>query len=279
MDRFSSRHGFEAPDAEITVRQDAPEALREIVADIGYEAGLDPHRMRGLVCGLLRVPEDRGNWSAFPNVDGEVRGHLHSCQWYEVYDVVEAIYHCLAALDEREPWERGDSRAWYFATELNKYFRRRGIGWQLVEGQIQVRGPEAFEAGLKEAQEALAVADRSTAAKEIHQALMDLSKRPEPDLTGALQHALAALECVARDVTGDPKATLGALLGRHKTLLPAPMNDAAEKLWGFASEQGRHLREGREPAREEVELAVHTAAALATYLCKKLVRGTSGLGV
>ena len=51
------------------------------------------------------------------------------------------------------------------------------------------------------------------------------------------------------------------------------MNDAAEKLWGFASEQGRHLREGRDPAIEEVELAVHTAAALATYLSRRVSRG------
>ena len=107
---------------------------------------------------------------------------------------------------------------------------------------------------------------------------MDLSKRPEADLTGALQHALAALECVARDVTGDAKATLGAILGKHKTLLPPPMNEAAVKLWGYASEQGRHLREGRGPSSEEVGLAVHTAAALATYLCNKVGRG-SGSGV
>jgi hypothetical protein len=273
MDKFSTRHGFEAPDAEITVRHDAPDALREIVVDIAYEAGLTPHSMRGLVCTLLRVPEDRGNWSAFPNVDGEVRDNLSSCEWYEVCDSIEAIHHRLVNRDEEEPWDRGESRAEYFAAELNKYFRRQGIGWQLVGGEIQVRGPEAFEAGLKEAQATLSAAGRSTAANEIHQALMDLSKRPESDLTGALQHALAALECVARDVTGDPKATLGAILGRSKTLLPPPMNDAAEKLWGFASEQGRHLREGRDPALEEVELAVHMAAALATYLSRRVSRG------
>jgi hypothetical protein len=42
-----------------------------------------------------------------------------------------------------------------------------------------------------------------------------------------------------------------------------------EKIWGFASEQGRHLREGKEPTQEETELAVHVAAAVATYLAKK----------
>ena len=47
---------------------------------------------------------------------------------------------------------------------------------------------------------------------KIHEALQDLSRRPQPDLTGALQHALAALECLARDVTGENKPTLGQLM-------------------------------------------------------------------
>jgi hypothetical protein len=271
MDTFSARHGFESSDPEIAVRHEAPEALREILVDIAYEAGLTPHSMRSLVCTLLRLPENRGNWSAFPNVDSEVRENLFACDWYEVYDVIEAIHHRLVARGEEEPWDRPDSRADYFAAEINKYFRRRGVGWQLVSGQIQVRGPEAFEAGLGEARTILSTTGRATASNEIHQALLDLSKRPEPDLTGALQHALAALECVARDVTGDPKSTLDAILGKHKTLLPPAMQDAADKLWGFASEQGRHLREGRDPSSLEVELAVHAAAALATYLTKKAV--------
>ena len=107
-----------------------------------------------------------------------------------------------------------------------------------------------------------------TAAQEIHEALQDLSRRPRPDITGSVQHALAALECVARDVADDSKATLGAIIKKYPGLLPPPLDAAVDKLWGFASEHGRHLREGREPAREEAELAVHVAAAVATYLPK-----------
>ena len=97
----------------------------------------------------------------------------------------------------------------------------------------------------------------------------DASRRPQPDVTGALQHSLAALECVMRDVCGDPKATLGTLLARNKGLIPAPLDQGVEKIWGFASEQGRHLREGREPSIEDAELAVHVAAAVALYLVRK----------
>jgi len=41
------------------------------------------------------------------------------------------------------------------------------------------------------------------------------------------------------------------------------------KLWGFASENARHVSEGREPSFAEAELLVSVVAAAATYLAKK----------
>jgi hypothetical protein len=267
MTRFSERHGYQPEDAEITVRLDAPNELRGVIVDLAYESGLTPHKMRSLVCRVLRTRENPDNWSPFPNVDYEVRGHLDSCQWYEVYDIVEAIYEKLA---ESPTDKHGGQEASYFEGEVNMYFRRRGIGWQLTEGLLETRGSEAFEHALSEARTELAMSGRTTAANEIHQAISDLSRRPRPDVTGAIQHALAALECVARDVSGDERATLGAILSRKPGLIPSPVDQAVEKLWGFASEQGRHLREGREPSYEEAELAVQVAAAVSRYLSKKV---------
>jgi hypothetical protein len=113
--------------------------------------------------------------------------------------------------------------------------------------------------------------NRSTAQSEVAEALKDLSRRPEPDRTGAIQHSMAALECVARDISGDPKPTLGALLKTHGTRLaiPRPLDVAVEKAWGYASQVGRHLQEGREPSAEEAELVTTICAAVVTYLVKK----------
>jgi hypothetical protein len=266
MTRFSERQGYEPQEIEISIRAEAPDEFRGVLADIAYECGLTPHQLRSIVCRELRAREDPSNWSAFPNVDGEARGHLDSCEWYQVYDIAEAIYERL----EKRPSEAfEDAPADCFTQELNRYFRQRGIGWQLVDGHIEVRGTEGFERALGEARSELAEGGRSTAANEIHQAIADLSRRPSPDVTGAIQHALAALECVARDMTGDPRATLGTILSRNPNLLPPPLDQAVEKLWGFASEQGRHLREGRSPSAEEAELAVIVAAGVCRYLSKK----------
>lgn len=108
----------------------------------------------------------------------------------------------------------------------------------------------------------------TTVRRELREALRDLSRRPTPDVTGAIQHAMAGLECFARTMTSEESPTLGELLKRHRDLLPPPLPDAVSKLWGFASERGRHLREQREPSDAEAELVVHVAAAIVAYLAR-----------
>jgi hypothetical protein len=81
---------------------------------------------------------------------------------------------------------------------------------------------------------------------------------------------MAALECVARTASGDAD-TLGAILKRNPGLIPKPLDTAVEKAWGYASEKGRHIKEGNEPTRDEAELIVGIEATVATYLSKKKV--------
>ena len=85
---------------------------------------------------------------------------------------------------------------------------------------------------------------------------------------------MAALECVTRDLLGESSvATLGHLLKRQDQTLGIvpPLDQALIKLWGYASERGRHLLEGREPGFEEAELVVVVAAAASVYLSKRAV--------
>ena len=77
---------------------------------------------------------------------------------------------------------------------------------------------------------------------------------------------MAALECTARDLTGDKNATLGKIIDRNPDLFPKPLDQAVDKLWGYASENGRHLREDGAPGFAEAELIVNTSAALCGYL-------------
>lgn len=265
--RFSARQGYTVPEAEITIRHEAPDWLRSLVVQIAYESGVSASELRSMLCELLFEAPDPDNWSE-PNVNREVHWLLRKAQWFQIYDFIELIATALqnptasALAANPDPME-------YFIAKMNEAFRRKGVGWQLVNGQIQIRGPESFEAAVRESTDQLEASGRKVASQEMHQALADLSRRPQPDVTGAIQHSMAALECVIRDVAGDPKATLGELLKKHPDLLPAPLDNALSKIWGFASEQGRHLRENQAPDIKEAELVVGLSGVLTSYLMKK----------
>lgn len=256
-ERFSKRHDFEEVEpAEIIVRHDAPPNLRSVVPILAEEVGMTPKPQRKVVCRVLRKRPDPNNWSEHPNIADEVADHLDACDWYKVYDIIEAFH------DEMYP-----AQADQFEEEVNLFFLREGIGWKMENGKISIRGSEAFEEAVETADTVLDETGRSTARNEINQSLSDLSRRPEPDITGAIQHALAALECAARDVSGETD-TLGQLAKRDD-IFPKPLNIAVEKIWGFSSEKGRHLLEGEEPDEDEAELLVGLSSVLASYIAKK----------
>jgi len=255
---FSDRYGYRGADAEITIREDAPDGLRFAVLAIAKEAGLGPKSMRETICQVLREPPDPNNWSDYPNIWEEVQWHIQDCPWHKVYDIAEAFHRSLRH-------EFGDG-ANAFEHKMNQYFREQGVGWQMDGGQIVYRGSEAFSGATQEAVEVLEQSGRTAAAREIHEALRDISRRPDPDVTGAIQHACAAMEATARDVMGD-SSTFGALTRRLD--LPKPLDTAAEKLWGYASNNARHGMEGQQVDTAEAELIVSVACAICTYLAKR----------
>lgn len=259
---FSARFGFHGPDAEITIREDAPEEVRDAVVMLGYAFGIGPGGIREVLCEVLLKRPDPGNWSS-GNVENEVHGLIDKAPWYKVYDFVERLYIEIG----KDDFDGAQQRA--FQDQLNQRFCELGVGWKLESGKLIVRGSEAFALATRDAVSVMVSSGSPTAANEIHEALKDISRRPAADVTGAIQHAMAALECVAREIdgTGD---TLGKIIGR--LTLPPPLDGALHRLWGFASEQGRHIMEGREPHFEEAELVVTVASAVSVYLLRQAGR-------
>lgn len=268
MKTFSKRHGY-INEVEITVREDAPSGLRYFVIDIAeVDCDLSPSDLRPIICRVLNESPNSNNWTDYPNIDYEIRYLIGICKWHKVYDIIERLY---AYLIKNNRYEReADTKANIFQNEINEYFLENGIGWKLVDGQIEIRGAEAFEKIMKSAQEQLeSNIQYSTASKELHEAIKDLSGRPSADTTGAIQHAMASLECVAREISDQPTLTLGKIMERHRITIPPPLDEAVKKAWGYASEYGRHLQEGRNPEFEEAELIVGICASVGNYLVKK----------
>jgi hypothetical protein len=260
---FSKRNRFSGR-KEILIREDAPENLRYFVVQTTLDLGWPPGRFRDVLCRVLRVsPDARNQWRG--PIRHEIQSLINGCDWFKVYDLIEVLYASLAQTDEYD----GEDNAGVFAREINEFFIDEGIGWQIANGKIVTRGGEAFETVVTGAISALETAQRPTAAKHLHEALQALSRRPEADLPGAAFHAMGALECVARDVTSDPKATLGDIPKRHPGLLPKPLDKVVSQVWGYSSEVARHVREGQEITRHEAELLVGLSATVSTYLLRK----------
>ena len=264
---FSVRHGFvpEKLSTPIKIREDAPGDVRHTIIKIAVLTGWDYDDLFDLAAKvgkrLWEAPEPI-------NILISRRNQLNiltfKWKWFEVYDFVEQIYTEMAG------WHSVHESENDFEQKLNAYFEDAGVGWRLDHGQIVSRGSESFESAVHTVVPVLRESGLQTAEREIHEALRDLSRRPQADLTGAIQHAMAALECVARKVSGEHNLTLGKILQQHPALVPKPLDSAVEKAWGYASERGRHIREGDEPTRDEVELIVGIAATVAIFLSRKL---------
>lgn len=253
-ERFSQRGGYGQDVPEITVREEAPFELRAILERFAVDSGLRHGELLDLVCDVLMTVRDD-----FKNITENLRDKLRQCEWFYIYDVIEEVHRTL---------HEKSRNAEDFTRKVNAYFRKNGVGWQLIDGRVESRGSEVFEDLGRKALSQLEP-ENKTASVQLHEALTDLSRRPEVDATGAVQHAIAALECVAREITGDRNSTLGKIIRDNPNLLPTPLDQAVEKLWGYTSEQGRHLRESASPGYEEAEITVSLSAAICTYLIRK----------
>ena len=230
-ERFSRRHGLARQYEGPLVYDDAPEAVRVgFLTILREEFGLSLNEILEFVCQLLRI-RPQGNWS-HDWIQSELDGLVFRAEWYKFFDIVEAF-------SEHRSIPAGDR----YDNAINQLFEEEGIGWQLQGGEFEIRGDEPLEKVVEDAFSQLEASGLEVASQELSEAWHDLSRRPEPDLSGAVHHAMAALEAVAREWSGDRKLTLGEIIKKHSDMFPKPLDDAAAKLWGFASEQARHGRE------------------------------------
>ena len=260
-ERFSTRHGYRPPAAPITIREDAPSALRGAILVLAKEAGMSPSSLRSVICEVLLVKPNPNNWTEYPNIWDEVDGLMTDAAWYKVYDIAEALYTRL-----RRGRESATATA-TFAQRLNDFLVENGIGWELRDGVIVHRGSEVFAKSTQDVPDTLETSGLQRAANEMREALGDVSRRPEPDITGAIQHAMAALEATAREVAGQRNPTLGKLVPMLN--LPPPLDQVVHKLWGYASNRGRHVREDQALDVEEAELIVTVSGSLCSFLAQR----------
>ena len=259
---FSAKFGYRGENSADLIREDAPEKFRIGLLDIfGRQFEIGAVMFREIVCGVLRVDTDSNNWSG-ERVWEETKNQVLACEWFRVFDIIEAVVARIIrnrALGDPANLERC----------INRLMVEDGIGWKVEKGGVLARGEGPLEQVVTAAEQRLGKAKMPTAHSELAEAIKDLSRRPESDLSGAVYHAMAALECVARTLTAQPKETFGAILKRYPDLFPRPLDEAIHKMWGYASNEARHGNENRKLTRAEAELIVGVSAVCCSYLLEK----------
>lgn len=247
---FSKRFGL-LPKPTAFLRNQAPSRMRSALVRLLSEKAVDVTVAVDAICKAKRkVAPLYLTWR--PRWDSLELEFSQECQWYEVFDFIEIV---CAGLGNYE-----------IEQKINELLVEFDIGWKVLQGRIETRGDELFEATIQDARNNLDRAGRLTAKAEIEEAMASLSHRPKPDSRGAIARSVGALEALARDITKEPTATLGQLIKQLD--LPQPLDVAATKIWGYASDQARHVTEGVNPNRSEAAFVVQVYAAFVSYLSK-----------
>lgn len=96
---FSKRLGyFTQNEKEIIVREGAPQGLRAYLRIAFYDLNKKPSDLLPIICKELKVAPD-GNWTEFPNIDDEIKSHLENCDWFYIYDIIEAVISKLETIE------------------------------------------------------------------------------------------------------------------------------------------------------------------------------------
>jgi len=226
------------------------------------DIGMMPSQIRECICHVRRIFPDRSNWSEYPNIWYEVQQDIAQAQWYEIYDLIEHVGEYLRRNKSVREYNR-------FEVAVNTLFEQEGVIWRFEDGKVLLRDEAVSDLLNDESALSLEESEFDIARQELKEAWDDLSRRPAPDLSGAVHHAMAALEAVGRRSTGSANETLGKLIKKNPNLFPSPIGRCIDLLWGYASEHARHGNEDRELAFPEAYLIVAIASALCSYLIKR----------
>ena len=169
-----------------------PEALRDTIITIAERAGFDTDDLFTIASRVGKKPWEQSEATISGQSSSlQLKRLIRGWKWFLVYDFVEAVALAMKG-------DLSDTDPTFFVRVLNEYFEHERIAWKLENGQIVSRRAEPAEWALATVIPAVKTAGLSTAEHEIHEAIRDLSRRPAPDLTGAIHHAMGALESRTR---------------------------------------------------------------------------------
>jgi hypothetical protein len=166
--------------------------------------------------------------SRFTLVFEETRKYFFSCEWYEVYDLIEFIANNYPDNEVNRK----------FMQYCNWILEQESSAYRFVSGRIVQITSEIEIAQIEESLE------KTKSLKGVHahlkRALELLSDRKAPDYRNSIKESISAVESICKLITGEDKATLGKALGKiekeGKIKIHPALKKAFENLYGYTSD-------------------------------------------
>jgi AbiJ N-terminal domain 4 len=187
-----------------------------------------PHaiRIRRLWSGVLELPLDDLSGRQWWQIQPDFREFIASEEWYHVYDLLEGV---VQGFSNEPPTQAALEKL------INNVLARYTCGYRLVSGRITPITSESELVALTQS-----LNDKNDAvAQHFSAALALMSDRTAPDFRNSIKESISAVEAIAREVSGKPKATLADALKALKAKHPIhpALEKALQSLYGFAGDE------------------------------------------
>ncbi len=152
----------------------------------------------------------------------QIRGYFFGAEWYVIYEFLEYI---LSSQNDPK-----------LTNGINKILERELSGYRFIESTFI---PVTDEVEIEAIQKAVSEGPFSGVHSHLKTAMEHLSRRENPDYRNSIKESISAVESMARELTNNPKATLGdalTLLEKQGQLHPA-LKKAFSAFYGYTSDE------------------------------------------
>jgi len=195
----------------------------------------------------------------------EIRSFYFEAPWNRVYDFIEFIL--IICEDPKFPQLRN---------YLNIILERELAGFRVIEDRFV---PITDQNEIEEVAEAIAESPYAGARAHLRQALEHMSNREAPDHRNSIKESISAVESAAREITGNPKATLGDALREIEKSgeMHGALKAGFSAIYGYTSDADgiRHgMIEVADVSMADAKYFLVACAAFVNYLVAKNAAAT-----
>ena len=150
----------------------------------------------------------------------QIRNYFFTCEWFGVYDFLEFVIEYSENIN--------------FTRALNHILERELSGYRLIDSSFV---PVTDEIEVEAIQSALTDGPFIGVQAHLKQALKHLSRRENPDYRNSIKESISAVESMAQEMTGNPKASLGEALKQleRTNRLHGSLKKGFSAIYGYTS--------------------------------------------